>query len=141
MKGGAPIIAHAERYYTIIEDPNLLHRYIQMGCLIQVNVGSLLGESGGYIQRMAEILLTHQMGHIVASDMHTRSSIALGEGFEALSEIVGKEESLRLVKERPRAIIQNLPVQLPDPLAYRPKKRFENLWRLFSKPSPSRDDS
>ena len=131
MKGITPIIAHAERYHDVIETPNLLHKYIQMDCLIQVNVGSLLGESGGRIQRTANILLEHRMGHIVASDMHTRTSTPLGEGLEALIEIVGKEEGLRLVEERPRAVIENLPVRCPDPLEYRPKKGFRNLWGLL----------
>ena len=140
VKGITPIIAHAERYHDIIKNPNLLHKYIEMGCLIQVNIGSLLGRSGEQVQRTAEILLEHQMGHIIASDIHSDASIPLGAGFEALSEIVSQEEALRLVEERPRAIIQNLSVRRLDPLAYRPKKSFKNLWGFLSKPLPARDD-
>ena len=131
IKGITPVIAHAERYHDVIENPNLVHKYIQMGCLIQINVGSLLGEAGSDIQRTAKILLEHRMGHIVASDIHTRMSTPLGEGFETLTEIVGREEGLRLVEERPRAVIENLAVRCLDPLEYRPKKGFRNLWGLL----------
>ncbi|MCZ6675844.1 MAG: hypothetical protein O7E52_01210, partial [Candidatus Poribacteria bacterium] len=140
IKGITPIIAHAERYHDIIVDPNLLHKYIELGCLIQVNVGSVLGKYGTHIQQTARILLEHQMGHIVASDMHTLTSISLGEGFDALVEIVGEEETWCLVEARPRAVIQNRSIHRRDALEYRPKKSFQNLWGLLSKPRRSRDD-
>jgi protein-tyrosine phosphatase len=126
-----PIIAHAERYLDVIEDANRLHKYIQQGCLIQINIGSLLGKYGKVIQRTAEVLLEHRMGHIVASDMHSRHSIALGEGFDVLSKLVGIDEAKCLVEDRPRAVIQNRPVKRWDPLEYRPRKHFRNLWGLL----------
>ena len=141
VRGITPIIAHAERYYDIIQNPNLTHKYINVGCLIQVNVGSFLGRYGKRIQQTAEILLEHQMVHIVASDMHTQTSMFLGEGFETLSQIVGPEEARCLVEDRPRAVIQNRSVEHPEPLVYHSKRSFKNLWRFFNKPFLSRDDS
>ena len=141
VRGITPIIAHVERYHEIIENPNLTLKYIDSGCLIQVNIGSVLGKYGKRIQQTAEILLEHQMVHVVASDMHTRGSMPLGEGFADLSQIVGQAEAQRLVDERPRAIIQNHFVHHPGPLVYYPKRSFKNLWGLLSHPSPYKDQS
>ena len=131
-----PILAHAERYADVIENPNLLQNYIAQGCLIQINVGSLLGKFGKAIQRTAEILLLHRMGHIVASDMHSRNSVALGEGFDVLAKLVGIDETKALVSERPRAVVQKRRVKRWEPLEYRPEKRLKNLWGLI--PSPQK---
>ena len=133
VNGITPIIAHAERYYDVITDPNVLHKYIEAGCLIQINIGSVVGRYGKPIQRTAVILLEHHLGHIVASDMHSPHSMSLGEGLAALSEIVGETEAKRLVDERPRAVIQSGSVGRPDPLTYRPKKHFANLWGLLGR--------
>jgi protein-tyrosine phosphatase len=141
VQGITPIIAHPERYHDIIENPNLTHEFIHMGCLMQVNVGSLFGTYGKHIQQTAAILLKSQMAHIVASDMHTQYSMPLGKGFDKLAKLVGRDEALRLIEERPRAVIQNHPVHYPDPLVYCPKKSFANLWGLFSKPSLSAQDN
>ena len=140
VQGVTPIIAHVERYTDIISDPNLALKYIDVGCLMQVNIGSVSGRYGEAVRRTANILLTHRMVHIVASDMHSPNSLTLGGGFEALSEIVGEAEASRLVEERPRAVIQNRPVPREEALVYRPKKSVKNLWGLLSKPLPARDD-
>jgi protein-tyrosine phosphatase len=140
VKGVIPIIAHVERYADVINNPNLLHKFIEMGCLTQVNIGSLFGQYGERIKQTAEILLTHQMVHIVASDMHRPMHRPLGSGFEALCEIVGEEEASNLVEEHPRAVIQKRAMLLPAPLVYQPQKSFKNLWGLLSKPLPNRDD-
>ena len=140
VQGITPILAHIERYVDIIVNPNLALKYIEIGCLMQVNIGSIFGRYGNRIQQTAEILLAHQMVHIVASDMHSSNSMPLGEGFEALSEIVGLEEASCLVEDRPRAVIENRSVSFPEPLVYRPKRSFRNLWGVFSKPLPARDD-
>lgn len=140
VQGVTPIIAHVERYADIISDPNRTLKYIDVGCLMQVNIGSVFGRYGETIRRTAEILLTHRMAHIVASDMHSPHSIPLGEGFGLLSEVVGAAEALRLVEERPRAVIENRPALREEASVYRPKRSVKNLWGLFRKPLPSRDD-
>ena len=40
--GFTPIIAHAERYDEFIKNPKLLYRFVEMGCLVQVNAESFL---------------------------------------------------------------------------------------------------
>jgi hypothetical protein len=70
------------------------------------------------------------MAHIVASDMHTLHSTPLGSGAGIISEIVGAEEKGNLLDRRPRAIVEGRTVAIPEPLEYRPKRNFWNLWGL-----------
>ena len=69
--GLRPIVAHPERYFYVQYDPELLNRWHRMGCLMQVNRGSLLGRFGPRIQEMAEELVTRNFAAIVASDAHS----------------------------------------------------------------------
>jgi protein-tyrosine phosphatase len=133
MKGITPIIAHVERYHDVIYNPNFVMRFIEKDCLIQVNVGSVLGKYGSDIQKTSHILLRNRMAHIVASDMHTSHSTPLGSGAGIISEIVGAEEKGNLIDRRPRAIIEGRTVVIPEPLEYHPKRGFWNLWGLFKR--------
>lgn len=69
--GLRPIVAHPERYFYVQYDPELLNRWHRMGCLMQVNRGSLLGRFGSRAQEMAEELVTRNFAAIVASDAHS----------------------------------------------------------------------
>jgi len=70
-KGITPIIAHPERYRGVLQDPNTALGWLERGCLLQVNTGSILGRFGSTVQEAAEILLTHDMAQFVASDAHS----------------------------------------------------------------------
>jgi protein-tyrosine phosphatase len=131
IKGIIPIIAHAERYHDVIYDPTFVRRFIEKDCLIHVNVGSILGKYGSDIKATSHFLLRYQMAHIIASDMHTPHSTPLGDGARALSKIVSVEESQNLLNRRPRAVVESKTLMIPEPLEYRPKRNFWNLWGLL----------
>ena len=46
MSGITPIIAHPERYKLVQENFSIVYDWINAGCLIQVDAGSLLGLMG-----------------------------------------------------------------------------------------------
>lgn len=69
--GLRPIVAHPERYRYIQYDPELINRWYRMGCLMQVNRGSLLGRFGSHAQEMAVELTERNFTAIVASDAHS----------------------------------------------------------------------
>ena len=69
--GLRPIVAHPERYYYVQYDPEFLNRWHRMGCLMQVNRGSLLGRFGSRIQMLAEELVSRNFAAVVASDAHS----------------------------------------------------------------------
>ena len=43
MNGITPIIAHPERYKKVQNDLNIIFDWINAGCIIQVDSGSVLG--------------------------------------------------------------------------------------------------
>jgi protein-tyrosine phosphatase len=131
MKGITPIIAHPERYHDVIYNPNFVRTFIEKDCLIQVNIGSVLGKYGSEVKKTSQILLENRMAHIIASDMHTSHSTPLGSGSDAISEIVGNEESRNLLYRRPKALIEGRALAIPEPLDYRPKRNLWNLWGLL----------
>ena len=50
MSGITPIIAHPERYKLVQENFNIIYDWINAGCLIQVDAGSLLGLLGNILR-------------------------------------------------------------------------------------------
>lgn len=69
--GFRPIVAHPERYSYVQRNPRILNSWIRMGCLLQVNRGSLLGRFGRYAQEMAMELVGRGFAAVVASDAHS----------------------------------------------------------------------
>lgn len=125
-KGITPIIAHPERYAEVVEDPNRVLPWIKQGCVIQLNGGSLLGRFGSKIQETAEIMLTHEMVHLVGSDAHglERRRLNLKEAADALERLVGPEQTQRLVRVNPQGILDGKFEPLSTGKEYRRKKRF-----------------
>lgn len=69
--GFRPLVAHPERYSCVQHDPEILNRWHRMGCLLQVNRGSLLGRFGSRAQNMAMELADRNFITLVASDAHS----------------------------------------------------------------------
>ena len=55
--GFRPLVAHPERYTYLQHDPEIVNRWCRLGCLFQVNRGSLLGRFGGHAQALAYALV------------------------------------------------------------------------------------
>lgn len=69
--GFRPVVAHPERYRFAQEYPPLLNRWVDMGCLLQVNKGSLMGRFGRAAEMLAMALVDRGFASFVASDAHT----------------------------------------------------------------------
>jgi protein-tyrosine phosphatase len=65
-----PLIAHPERNKVVMHTPEKLRIYIEMGCLIQITAGSLLGQFGVPVQECAVALLDRGWVSLIASDAH-----------------------------------------------------------------------
>lgn len=133
-----PIIAHPERYSVIIEKPEKIVLFIRYGGLLQVNAGSLLGDFGRRVQKIAINLVEKKMVHFIASDAHSTQGRAfkLRQAHEFMEQYVDKEYLKELVVSNPLAILKRerlKNVALPDlelenePSGFlsRVKKRFK----------------
>ena len=121
-----PIIAHPERYRQVVEDPEVVLNWINLGCLIQMNAGSILGRFGSKVKETSEIMLTHNMVHFVASDAHglERRRLNLPEAYEELTKVVGEAKATDLVRNNPNCILEGDFHPTEEPLKYKKKKRF-----------------
>ena len=107
--GLRPIVAHPERYSYVQYDPELLNRWYRMGCLMQVNRGSLLGRFGSRAQEMAEELVVRNFAAVVASDAH--SPLIRTPWMEDVRNLLSQEFSpayaRMLLLENPRRILKD----------------------------------
>ena len=69
-QGIRPVIVHPERNKAVMAKPERLRPFVDMGCLVQVTAGSLVGQFGEQARSVARQLLDDGWVHVVASDSH-----------------------------------------------------------------------
>lgn len=69
--GRIPVIAHCERYPPIKDDIDKAKQLVELGCLLQVNAQSLLGNSKDATTQTAFQLLEERLVYCLASDAHS----------------------------------------------------------------------
>jgi protein-tyrosine phosphatase len=92
LKGLQPILAHPERYIYYHYDFENYHRFIDLGCLLQVNLLSLLGYYGKPVKMIAEKLLKSKMIDLLGTDMHHERHLA------ALKDLASKKEFYKIIE-------------------------------------------
>ncbi|MDI6715485.1 MAG: hypothetical protein QME63_00885 [Actinomycetota bacterium] len=108
VDGWKPILAHAERIYDIQRNPERLKRFIDMGCMVQINSNSLTGELGRASLDTAIYLLELRYVDIMASDAHSASNRIpdFTGALKKAAKIIGKEEAQKLVINNPSKIFE-----------------------------------
>ena len=83
---GIPVVAHAERYEFVQDDPEIVYRWKQSGCEIQVNKGSFMGRFGRHAREAAYALLNHNLVSVIASDAHSpiRRTTCMADAYDEL---------------------------------------------------------
>ena len=108
IKGITPIIAHPERYKLVQDNFSTIYDWINAGCLIQVDAGSLLGLMGKKAKESSLLIIKENCCHILASDAHNDSNrnFCIKEAYNYVKSIIGKKNSDPLVYEHPSSIIK-----------------------------------
>lgn len=107
-KGIVPIIAHPERYHYI--DLNTLVEYINLGCILQGNITSLLGKYGKSAKENLELLIKKQMIYVLGTDTH-HDCADLEKCYEILDKLVNKELKEDLLSKNFDKIINNQDIE------------------------------
>lgn len=115
--GYIPVLAHVERYEYIQSDLTVLKRFLEMGCVSQMNATSINGIAGKRAQKAAREILHRNMGHIVASDAHTDRVRAprLRQAYETVRRWLGEERADNIFHVHPEAILKNESFQVAEP--------------------------
>jgi protein-tyrosine phosphatase len=108
--GYVPIVTHPERLSWIEQDYAVFGRLAKQGAWMQLTAGSLTGRFGSGARYWGERMLDEGLVHILATDSHgvERRPPLLAEGVAAAAKWVGQEEALRMVTERPSAVLVNV---------------------------------
>jgi protein-tyrosine phosphatase len=125
------VIAHAERYEELLEQPGLVEGFIAAGCLIQVTAGGLASPPSAAAGRTLKDWARRGVIHLLGSDGHRmagRREPRMRAGYEALARWAGPEAADRVGGIWGAALLQGLPVRVPPPA---PRSRSW-LSRLFS---------
>ncbi len=105
--GYRPILAHVERYGCMKADR--VEDLIKMGCYIQVNAGSIMGNFGFGAKHFTKRLLSERLVHFVATDAHDtgKRKPVLSECAAYVSRKYGEEYAGQLFYENPMRIIKD----------------------------------
>jgi tyrosine-protein phosphatase YwqE len=90
MKGYQPVLAHPERYNYYHNRFEVYERFTDLGCLLQINLLSLLGYYGKAVQKTAERLLKKKMVDLLGTDMHHEMHL------KALYDLASKKNFYKL---------------------------------------------
>ena len=71
MAGYEVILAHVERYSCITDEPELAEQLSDMGIWLQVNAGSITGQSGRRIKKFIRRLMDEDLVFCVGTDAHS----------------------------------------------------------------------
>lgn len=85
--GYVPILAHPERYAYYHRDKDIYEQFKHQGCLIQVNMLSLIGYYGKAIQDIAIYLAKNGMIDIVGTDLHHGRHLAELQSAEMIESV------------------------------------------------------
>lgn len=107
--GYCPILAHAERYEAVSRGEERVETLIQMGCYIQLNAGSIMGQFGFGTKQFTKKLLKQRLVHFVATDAHDTAKRApkLNECAKYIGKKFGEAYMRELFYENPLHMIQN----------------------------------
>ena len=125
--GKIPIIAHPERYVCVQEYPALLYGWLRMGCLSQVNKGSLFGRFGKDSYYTVHTLLQNGLVTCIASDAHSSymRTTYMRDAWEYLEDAYGEEVAFRLIEKNPRTILKGGWIRLHGRI---PEQKHRFFW-------------
>ena len=109
-RGMIPVLAHVERYFPQGLQHDRLLKWLDMGCLFQVNRASILGLHGKTLKDNAWALLENKWVHLVSSDAHRLEGsriLQLDDVYKVLVKKIGSANTKLLLQHNPYSILLN----------------------------------
>lgn len=107
--GLVPLLAHPERYAYVQKYPQMVYDWVNSGCLVQVNRGSITGGFGETARYISLLLMNHNLVCAVASDAHkpNRRAPVISDAYQKVSKYFGSQYADKIFIENPKAILNN----------------------------------
>ncbi len=108
-EGLTPIIAHPERYAFVFENGSAPLILKKMGCLLQVNKGSLKNKFGANAYDVSQALIRREVADFVASDAHSpyMRTPYLADAHEIICELHSEQYADLLLSINPGKVLKN----------------------------------
>ncbi|MCR4651284.1 MAG: hypothetical protein K5662_05975 [Lachnospiraceae bacterium] len=108
-EGYLPIIAHVERYINVVDHPERAYELKSMGCVIQLNADSVMGELGYKVKQFCKKMLKDRKVDLIASDAHNdgKRSPKLHKCISKVASKYGEETAVRIFRDNPMKIIND----------------------------------
>jgi protein-tyrosine phosphatase len=107
--GITTVLAHPERYEPVWRGDACLDPLLDAGAHLLLDVCALIGKYGRAPQRAAEKLIESEAYEAACSDSHRPSDVDLVvQAIDRLRELVGPEETRRLLGEGPRGLLGDI---------------------------------
>ena len=107
LRGITVVLAHPERNRVLARDTRRLRGLVERGCLVQICVGSVLGDFGRSARRAAFDYLRGGLVHVVAGDAHGPEAGYWPDfqgGIQEIAAHVGLEKTRELIAKNPARI-------------------------------------
>lgn len=133
VAGLTPIITHPERNPVFNRKNELVQRWVDRGCLVQVTAQSYTGGFGSRALRLAEDWMDQGLVHFFASDAHDtkhRPPI-LSKCYQKVLETKGEEWAELLLRRNPEAVINGKPLPPPPRPSEEEPPRRKRKWYSF----------
>lgn len=110
MAGYNVILAHVERYQCISEQTELAEELDDMGILLQVNAGSICGESGRKIKKIVKFLMDKDLVFCVGTDAHnvTNRAPRMKKSAEYVKRKYGEEYMRRIFFSNAKEMLKKI---------------------------------
>ena len=104
-----PVIAHPERYKYVQKDISIVEEYIELGCLIQCNYGSILDLYGKEAKKTLKILLKNNLVHFLGSDCHKQDTVYkyIPKAIKKIKAITGDKKFFIISTKNPQKILKD----------------------------------
>ena len=108
-EGLTPIVAHPERYAFVFENGSAPLMLKKLGCLLQINKGSLKKSFGANAYDVSQALIRREVADFVASDAHSpyMRTPYLADAHEIICELHSEQYADLLLSINPGKILKN----------------------------------
>lgn len=131
--GYKPILAHAERYVSIMRKPSRVRSLIERNIYIQINTGSLMGQYGEKVRQTAWILVDNGWAHVIGSDDHVRGPYrSYFDAIDKIKDRIDEKTAQLLSREHAEMIIagENIPYKyVRVERSHHHRSRSRSIWR------------
>lgn len=105
--GYKPIVAHAERYMTLLDDMGKIEELTELGVKIQLNAESIIGLEGRKIKKFCKNMMKDNYMYVVGSDSHDirRRPPYMRRCATYIEKKIGREYARKVMIDNPQGIL------------------------------------